>query len=696
MYDSSIGADPFGQGAIVMSGGVYFSIYSEHASSIVVEIYKDKSDRNPERYTLSRGRKFIWSAFVSGIRPGALYGYRIDGPFQPTQGLRYNKNKLLIDPYAHAVSSPVISTELTNGYKPDDPDADLSFDERDDSEFMAKSVVCEDDFDWKGVTKPNIPWEDTIIYETHVKGFTKLRQDLDESIRGTYSAFCSDQIVGYLKDLGITTVELLPVHQRIDSYRFNGIETGTYWGYNTVNYFSPEIVYSRDDIPGYQVNDFKNLVKKLHENNIEVILDVVYNHTAEGNQLGPTMSFRGIDNEVYYKLANDKRYYMDFTGVGNSINIRHPQVLKMITDSLRYWTTEMQVDGFRFDLATVLGRKRSSFDQSTSFFDIIHSDPVLSRVKLIAEPWDVGTGGYQLGNFPVDWSEWNGKFRDAARHYWKGRGRNLAEFATRFDGSPDMFEGRGRNQYASINFITCHDGFTLNDLVTYNTKHNDKNAEENRDGTDNNISDNFGFEGITKDEEILRKRNARIRSFMITLLTSQGVPMILGGDEIKRSQDGNNNAYRQDDAISWYDWNLDADKQNMLNFTKKVIKIRKSFCVLRRTDFPRGSGEGMDCKQIAWLKSDGSEMAQRDWHVKRAVGVLLPYTKCDRDGCDKDDLLILYNPSIIPLKFKLPGEYNHFNVLISSNETIPEDEKPTSTPEIILESGSSYVLRGIK
>jgi len=696
LYESSLDRDPFGQGPIVKNGGVYFSIYSEHASSIAVEIFKDNGDRNPERYELTRGRRFLWSTFVSGIGPGTMYGYRVDGPYEPAHGMRYNGNKLLIDPYARAVSSPVVSSELTNGYVTNDPQADLSFDERDDAEAMAKCVVSEDNFDWKGVTKPEIPWNDTIIYETHVKGISKLRQDLNENVRGTYSALYSDSVIGYLKDLGITAIELLPVHQRIDSYRFNDVETHTYWGYNTINYFSPEITYSHETGPGYQINDFKNLVKRFHENGMEVILDVVFNHTAEGNQLGPTMSFRGIDNTVYYKLASDSRFYMDFTGVGNSINIRHPQVLKLVTDSLRYWATEMQIDGFRFDLATVLGRKRSSFDPSASFFDIIHTDPILSRVKLIAEPWDIGAGGYQLGNFPIDWSEWNGKYRDTVRHYWKGRGRNLAEFATRLAGSPDLFEWSGKNQYASINFITCHDGFTLNDLVSYAVKHNEANNENNQDGTDNNVSDNMGVEGNTDNPEILKKRNARIRSLMITLLTSQGAPMILGGDEIKRTQQGNNNAYKLDNDISWYNWNLSTDMKNMLEFTKRLIRIRRSFCVLKRNSFLRGSADDGSCKQISWLKSDGVEMEQRDWHVKRAVGILLPYTRCDADSCDKDDLLVLFNPTVIPLKFRLPEGYRQFSMLINSTQSLPEDEKILDSSEIILESGGAYVLRAAK
>ncbi len=695
-FYSRLKSSSYDQGAVVRDGGTLFSVYSENASSIRVEIYKNNDDTNPEIYPLQRQSKFMWRVFVPGVGAGKLYGYRVDGSFSPENGLRYNKNKLLIDPYAKAVSSEVVSTELTNGYKMNDPNADLSFDDRDDSSTMPKSVVFEDNFDWKGVEKPLIPWNDLVIYETHVKGLTKLRPDIDESIRGTFLALYSDQMINYLKDLGINAVELLPIHQRIDSYVFNGATTKTYWGYNTINYFSPEITYSAGRSPGDQINEFKNVVKKFHENGMEVILDVVYNHTAEGNQLGPTMSFRGIDNPVYYKLAADKRYYVDFTGVGNTINIKHPQVLKLITDSLRYWAIDMQVDGFRFDLASVLGRKRSAFDPFTSLFDIIHTDPVLSSVKLIAEPWDIGIGGYQLGNFPLDWAEWNGKYRDSVRHYWKGHGRNLSEFATRFSGSSDLFEWRGKTQYSSVNFITCHDGFTLNDLVSYSTKHNEENNEGNKDGTDNNISENMGFEGQTDSPAVLKKRNTRIRTFLITLLTSQGTPMILGGDEIKRTQNGNNNAYKLDNETSWYDWNIDEDKGSLLEFTKRIISIRRRFCVLRQDGYLKGSGKNPDAKQIAWLKSDGNEMTESDWHVKRGIGILLICTKCEHNGCEMSDLLLAFNPTAIPLKFSLPSGYSRFILLISSQQIRPEDERDIGTQHIVLEPGSAYVLKAVK
>ncbi len=643
------------QGATAINNGVNFSIYSENAKKVSLLLFKNDDDKYPEIIDMKHIDKNIWNTFVSGIGPGTLYGYKIDGDYKPENGSRYNKNKLLIDPYAKALSRPVISNEITDGYKINDELSDLSFDENDDTPIIPKSYVYKDNFDWKGVDKPEIPWKKTIIYETHVKGITQLRNDIPENLRGTYSGLASDNIINYLKDLGITAIELLPVQQKIDYFMFDGKKSSDYWGYNTINFFSPDVIYSVNknfDV----INEFKNMVKKFHENNIEVIMDVVYNHTAEGNHLGPTLSFKGIDNNVYYKLEKDKRYYVNFTGTGNTINIGHPQVLKMVKDSLIYFSEEMKIDGFRFDLAPILGRKTIHFNNNSSFFNIVHSDNILSKLKLIAEPWDIGPYGYQLGNFPMDWSEWNGRYRDSIRSFWKNNGHNTNDFASRFSGSSDIFY----NKYfhSSINFITCHDGFTLNDLVSYINKHNEINGNNNNDGSNHNISVNFGFEGKTNNVRIINRRNVRIKSLLISLLTSYGVPMILGGDEIKRTQNGNNNAYNQDNEISWYDWNLNDDQNNILDFTKNLIKIRKEYCVFNKDLF------SLSNENVKWLKPDGTYFADNDWHTLNSIEILLINNyKCNNSN---SDIIIIFNPTRKKVNFKLPQNYKNFITILDS------------------------------
>ena len=690
------------QGATAEESGTNFAIFSENGTAVDLEIYNHKDDGDPkEVISLKERDGFVWHVFVSGIGPGTLYGYRVDGPYKPEEGHRFNRNKLLIDPYAKAVSNPVKWNKDIFAYNMDDPEADLSFNANDDAEYVPKSVVMSDNFDWRGVTSPHYPWNKTVIYETHVKGFTMAREDIDERIRGTYLGISSPRMVQYLKDLGITAVELMPVHHKIDSDYLINKGLSNYWGYNTIGYLAPDIRYASSDVPGEQINEFKNMVKTLHENRIEVILDVVYNHTGEGNHLGPTLSFRGIDNAIYYRLdGSNPRYYDDVTGTGNSLDAGHPQVLRLIMDSLRYWVNEMHVDGFRFDLASALARQLYDVDRLSAFFDIIYQDPVISKVKLIAEPWDIGPGGYQVGGFPSLWAEWNGKYRDSMRKFWKDRGNIIGEFATRISGSPDLYESNGRRPHSSINYITSHDGFTMYDLVSYNSKHNEANGEDNKDGTDDNISENFGIEGDTEDQNILRQREKRIRNFFITLLTSQGSPMILGGDEIMRTQKGNNNAYCQDNEISWYDWKLDQKRLDLYDFVKNLIEIKMKFHVLRRKNFFQGTVmPGTDTKDVTWVKSDGSEMGMDDWNSGnvRGLGVILSSAGIEEanngDDIANNNLMLLFNPTDEEVEFTVPDNWQNSDILIDS---IPEHRGifplRINTHKIKMEKGSAAIL----
>ncbi len=699
--------NPYPLGATVIDDGTNFALFSENATSVDLEIYKNPDDASPsEIISLKNVDNHVWHTHVSGLGAGTMYGYRVDGPFAPEKGHRFNRNKLLIDPYARALSSPINWSKDIFGYVMGDGAEDLSFNASDDAKFVPKSIVYTDNFDWKGVKNPKHPWNRTVIYETHVKGYTKLMDSISENLRGTYAGMSARPSLQYLVDMGVTAVELMPVHQKVDSDYLQNKGLSNYWGYNTIGYFAPDIRYSYNRNPGEQINEFKNLVKNLHENNIEIILDVVYNHTGEGNQLGPTLSFRGIDNAAYYKLnPENPRFYDDFTGTGNSLDAGHPQVLQLIMDSLRYWVTEMHIDGFRFDLAATLARQLFHVDRLSAFFDIIHQDPVLSRVKLIAEPWDVGPGGYQVGRFPVLWAEWNGKYRDCTRHYWKDHGNNLSEFATRLSGSPDLYAGNGRRPHASINYITAHDGFTMLDLVSYNGKHNEANLEGGKDGTDDNISENFGVEGPTDNPEILRARNKRIRSFFLTLMTSQGVPMILGGDEIMRTQLGNNNAYCHDSEISWYDWNIDENRRKIIEFVRMAISLRMRYSTLRRREYQSGSViRGTNKKDVMWVKSDGSEMRYDQWADPNlgAIGVLLAHTEMDLTDTPSakqaaDDLMIIYNPKSNVIEFSLPAKWKSQEILIDS---IPEHHGtfpiPVGSKKISIEGGSVTVAREIR
>ncbi|ACZ40105.1 glycogen debranching protein GlgX [Sphaerobacter thermophilus] len=654
---------PFPLGATWDGEGVNFALYSEHATGVQLCLFDESGETEIERIPLREVTAHIWHAYILGLGPGQRYGFRVSGPFAPEEGHRFNPNKLLLDPYARAISGNVNWDAPVFGYPLGHADEDLAFDEQDDAWGMPKSVVVHPYFDWGDDHPPRIPWHQSIIYEVHVKGFTARNPDVPPEERGTYAGLASPASIQYLKELGVTAVELLPVHAFLDDMHL--VERGlrNYWGYNTIGYFAPEARYSSSGDSGGQVAEFKRMVRELHRADIEVILDVVYNHSAEGNHLGPTLNFRGIDNRSYYKLVPDNpRYYQDYTGTGNSLNVGHPQVLRLIMDSLRYWILEMHVDGFRFDLAATLARELHDVDRLSAFFDIIHQDPVISQVKLIAEPWDVGEGGYQVGNFPILWAEWNGKYRDAVRRYWRGDEAQVAELGYRLTGSSDLYASDGRRPYASINFVTAHDGFTLRDLVSYNQKHNEANGEDNRDGTDDNLSWNCGVEGPTDDPEINALRAQQQRNFLATLLFSQGVPMICGGDEIGRTQHGNNNAYCQDNEISWYDWELDDERRTLLEFTRRLIATRLQHPALHRRKFFQGRRiRGSDVRDITWLRPDGGEMTEAEWEANwvRTLGVRLDGRALDEvdergDPIVDDTLLLLLNAHADTVPMTLP------------------------------------------
>ncbi len=610
---------PFPLGATWDGGGTNFSLFSEHAEG--AELCLFDQDGGEERIELTERRALNWHCYVPGVGPGQRYGYRVHGPYRPFEGLRFNPAKLLIDPYAKAIDGVVDYRSDTNvlPYVPTgDEDADLEPDEEDDAPATPKSVVIDDAFLWEGDRPPRTPFADTVIYEAHVKGFTMRHPDVREDLRGTYAGLASEPAIAYLRNLGVTALELLPIHHISDESFL--IERGlhNYWGYSTIGFFAPHSEYAATGRGGEQVREFKGMVKALHRAGIEVILDVVYNHTAEGNHLGPMLSFKGADNASYYRLVpDDPRHYMDFTGTGNSLNPVHPSVLRLIMDSLRYWVTECHVDGFRFDLAAALAREFFDVDRLSAFFDVIHQDPVLSQVKLIAEPWDVGPGGYQVGNFPVLWSEWNGVYRDAVRDFWRGHA-NCGEFALRLAGSSDLYQADGREPFASINFVTAHDGFTLADLVSYEQKHNEANLEDNNDGTDDNRSWNGGVEGDTDDQEVRALRARQQRNFLATLMLSQGTPMLLGGDELGRTQRGNNNAWCQDNELSWFDWS--AQDASLHEFTRRLIALRHRHPVFRRPSFLRGTEAlGSGLPDVWWFRADGLKMTRRDWQEGECV-----------------------------------------------------------------------------
>ncbi|HEV2704468.1 MAG TPA: glycogen debranching protein GlgX, partial [Pyrinomonadaceae bacterium] len=607
---------PYPLGAMWDGSGVNFALFSENATGVELCLFDARDpSRERARIRLTEQTDLVWHCYLPEARPGQLYGYRVEGPYEPRLGHRFNPSKLLLDPYAKAIAGNVNWTEAVFGYTIGHELADLSRDERDSAADVPKCVVVDPAFTWGGDQHPRTPWHKTLIYEMHVKGFTALHPEVPEALRGTYAGMTHPSVVSYLKALGITAVELLPVHHFISDKFLKERGLTNYWGYNSIGFFAPDVRFSSSGELGQQVAEFKTMVKTLHREGIEVILDVVYNHTGEGNQLGSTLCFRGIDNASYYRLVpGDERYYVDYTGCGNTLNMTHPRTLQLIMDSLRYWVLEMHVDGFRFDLASALARELHEVDRLGAFFDIIHQDPVLSQVKLIAEPWDLGEGGYQVGNFPVLWAEWNGVYRDVVRSFWRSEGGHIDSMAYRLTGSSDLYEHGGRRPYASINFVTAHDGFTLNDLVSYNEKHNEANGEENRDGENHNRSWNCGIEGETDDPRVLTLRARQRRNFLATLLRSQGVPMLQAGDERARTQRGNNNAYCQDNEISWLDWTLDEERGDLLEFTRLLIRLFHKHPVLRRRKFFQGRKiRGSEAKDVSWFRPDGAEKRDADW-----------------------------------------------------------------------------------
>ncbi len=688
---------PYPLGATWDGSGVNFALFSEGAEGVELCLYAPDGSELA-RITMREQTDFVWHCYLPEARPGMLYGYRVRGPYDPANGLRFNPNKLLIDPYAKAISGVVEWSEAMFGYPIEGgEDRDLEFDDEDSAPGMPKSVVVEPAFSWADDRPPKTPWHRTVIYEAHVRGLTMLHPEIPPELRGTYSAVADHRMVRYLKDLGVTAIELMPVHHFVHDKHLVDRGLRNYWGYNSIGYLAPDGRYASDRRPGRVVDEFKTMVKTLHRAGIEVILDVVYNHTAEGNHLGPTLAFRGADNRSYYRLVDEGRFYMDYTGTGNTLNMLHPRVIQLIMDSLRYWVQDMHVDGFRFDLAATLARELHAVDRLSAFFDIIHQDPVLSQVKLIAEPWDIGEGGYQVGNFPVLWAEWNGKYRDTIRRYWKGDEGTVAELGYRLTGSSDLYATNGRHPYASINFVTAHDGFTLRDLVSYNDKHNEANGEENRDGSDDNLSWNCGVEGETDDPEVNALRARQQRNFITTLMLSQGTPMLLHGDESGRTQRGNNNVYCQDNEISWQQWDLGEGQEELLEWTRRVVAFRHRHPVLRRRNYFRGRpirGEGI--KDISWLRPDGTEMEEGDWQdpERRTLGMWLAGSAADLTDDEgmpvrDDNILILLNAHHEGCEFVLPAAAGRRQRWSLALDTVhPEAEEGATN----LVAGERFVL----
>ncbi|MCP9469622.1 MAG: glycogen debranching protein GlgX [Nitrospira sp.] len=692
---------PYPLGATWDGQGVNFALFSEHATAVELCLFDGpKHTKESLRIRLEERTDQIWHVYIPGLWPGQHYGYRVHGPYAPEEGHRFNPAKLLIDPYAKSIAGTIEWSDAMFGYRIGDPQADLSIDLRDNAANIPKCVVIDPAFSWGGDTQLKTPWDKTIIYELHVKGFTARHPNVPESMRGTYAALTTPAVLDYLLELGVTAVELLPVHHFVRDRHLAERGLTNYWGYNTIGFFAPDIRYAVSPVDAHHVREFKTMVKTLHSAGIEVILDVVYNHTAEGNHLGPTLSFRGIDNLSYYRLVPDnRRFYMDYTGCGNTLNVTHPRTLQLIMDSLRYWVVDMHVDGFRFDLASALARELHAVDRLSAFFDILHQDPILSQVKLIAEPWDVGEGGYQVGNFPVGWAEWNGKYRDTIRRYVKGDGGQVGELAYRLTGSSDLYEASGRRPFASINFVTAHDGFTLHDLVSYNHKHNEANGEDNRDGTDDNLSWNCGAEGPTNDPTVKELRERQKRNFLALLLLSQGVPMLCGGDEIGRTQHGNNNAYCQDNDVSWYDWKLDATKRDLLSFVRNLIAFRKRHPVLRRRRFFQGRRlRGSEVKDLSWFRPDGKEMTDEDWNAGYVKSLALrlagdAISETDEKGRPivDDTILVLLNAHHEPLAFTLPAHKRG----VRWRPVFDTSAQPNAkNPVVVFKGGERYDLQG--
>jgi isoamylase len=695
---------PYPLGATWDGKGVNFALYSEHATAVELCFF-DAGDDTVEtaKYELTEQTDQTWHIYIKAVEPGQLYGYRVSGPYEPTKGHRFNPNKLVMDPYAKAISGIIKWDKALYGYKLGDDKKDLSFSEEDSAPFIPKGVVIDPAFDWEGDQLLNTSYFNSVIYEAHVKGLTKTHPDIPEEIRGTYAAIGHPVTIDYLKKLGITAIELMPVHHFVSDHHLQEKGLTNYWGYNTLSFFAPDVRYSSSGTHGEQVKEFKEMVKALHKAGIEVILDVVYNHTGEGNEMGPTLSYRGIDNSNYYRLtAENKRHHMDYTGTGNTLNAYLPNVLRLMMDSLRYWVLEMHVDGFRFDLASTLARELHEVNKLSAFFDIIHQDPVISQVKLIAEPWDIGEDGYQVGKFPMGWGEWNGKFRDCMRDYWRGCKDTLPEFASRITGSPDLYKDY-RKPTASINFITAHDGFTLHDLVSYNEKHNEANGEDNEDGESNNSSWNCGVEGPTDNPEINSLRLKQKKNFLTTMFLSQGVPMLVAGDELGKTQKGNNNTYCQDNELSWIDWE-NADME-LTGFTSKLIHMRIKHAVFSRKNwFKEVTERGEAIDDIAWFLPNGKQMKGKDWNRGTAKSValylngnkVLAYDSEGRKVTD-DSFYIIFNAYDKVVHYQLPAEDHgkEWQMIINTADTVTDEKTMTyqATDKIAVEGRSVILLQ---
>ncbi|MGB2628253.1 MAG: glycogen debranching protein GlgX [Candidatus Acidiferrum sp.] len=672
---------PYPRGASWDGRGVNFAVFSAHATKIELCLFDESGNDEIQRIELPEYTDEIWHGYVVGLRPGAVYGFRAYGPYEPEKGHRFNPNKLLLDPYARSHVGSLTWNDACYGYTIGAENADLSFDERDSAPFVPKCIVVDPEFRWRRSTlgRRATPWNKTVIYELHVKGFTKRNPGVHKKKRGTFAGLATKHVVDYIKSLGVTAVELLPIYTFVNDRYLEEKNLTNYWGYNPIGFFAPDPRYASE--PNDSLREFKEMISRYHEAGIEVILDVVYNHTAEGNELGPTLCFKGLDNASYYRLIPETlRYYINDTGTGNTLNLSHPRVIQLVADSLRYWHQETQVDGFRFDLGTILAREPNGFDQQSGFLNVCSQDPILSSVKRIAEPWDCGPGGYQVGEFPPGWAEWNDKYRDTIRDFWKGDS-SLGEFVKRLCASADIFNRQGRKPWACVNFVTAHDGFTLNDLVSYNEKHNEANGEENKDGSSNNRSWNCGTEGPTDDPEITRLRERQIRNILSTLLLSQGLPMMVAGDEFHRTQQGNNNAYCQDNDVSWVDWSLAASHKATVDFVQTLLSIRNRYPVLRRNRFLTGQfNEKLGVKDVAWIHSSGTEMDENTWAdgAGRCVGMLLD-GRSQPTGIDKSDsdatLLLIFNghPEDIAFTFPKKGEAGEWRLQLDTNDSTAVD-----------------------
>ena len=684
---------PYPLGANWDGLGVNFALFSANATKVELCLFDDSGKKEVERLELPEYTDEVWHGYVPHARPGTIYAYRVYGPYEPAAGHRFNHNKLLLDPYARAHVGELTWDPTVFGYTIGADGDDLTLDERDSADFMPKCRVVDPAFTWGRAKKPSVPWEHTIFYETHVRGFTKRHPAVPEALRGTFAGLAVREVVDYIKSLGVTSVELLPIHTFINDDYLLKKQLVNYWGYNTIGFFAPDPRYARDS--AFAFAEFKEMVARLHDAGLEVILDVVYNHTAEGNERGPTLSFKGIDNASYYRLMpEERRFYINDTGTGNTVNLSHPRVIQMVTDSLRYWAQEMQVDGFRFDLGTILAREPHGFDEQSGFLKACGQDPVLSGVKLIAEPWDCGPGGYQVGGFPPGWAEWNDKYRDIVREFWKGDVPPKS-IAPRLCASADAFNHRGRKPWASVNFLTAHDGFTLNDVVSYNDKHNEANGEDNKDGSDSNRSWNHGAEGVTDDEAVCTLRNRQMRNMLATLLLSQGTPMILAGDEFARTQNGNNNAYCQDNEVSWVDWNIGEKGATMINFVRKLTQLRHDYAILRRGRFMTGDwNEDLESRDVSWISASGKEMGPSDWDDgnMRCFAMLMDgraqATGIRRRGSAATMLFVL-NAYHDLVQFTLPDctEGKHWKLLFDTNA-------PDEAREEAFAIGDAYTVTG--